>query len=67
MSNGKEQPVVITTEDATAVLKAERDQRVLECGQEIEAVLSKHNCSLDATITLSRGQVIPQIIVAANQ
>ncbi len=38
-----------------------RQERVSACNQEISTVLQKYGCSLDASIMLRAGQVIPNI------
>jgi hypothetical protein len=38
-----------------------RQERITACNKEISTILQKYGCTLDATITLRAGQVIPGI------
>lgn len=55
-----------TTQEAAAILQRERTNRSNRCLQEVNAVLQKHHCRLEAYIVLRAGQVIPQIEVIAE-
>ncbi len=48
----------VTTEGAEEKI---RQERVSACNQEISVVLQKYGCSLDASVMLRAGQVIPNI------
>lgn len=55
------------TEQARVLLQKEREERVKTCQDEIQAVLDKHHCTLDVSVVLRVGQVIPQVQVIANE
>lgn len=55
-----------TPEEAREVLAQTQQEQVQACRQEIDAVLEKHNCRLDASMLLRAGQVIPQVQIVAN-
>lgn len=70
MTNSKE-PVftkaeAISLADAREVLAQDQQANLELCRQEIDAVLEKHNCRLEASVLLRAGQVIPQVKIVAN-
>lgn len=56
----------ISTIDAAAAIAEDRQRREQEATREIEAILQKHDCRLDASVLLRVGQVVPQIQITAN-
>lgn len=46
----------VSTEEAKKTLLKDQEDRRLKCGKEIEEVLKKYNCSLDAYMVLRNGQ-----------
>lgn len=56
----------ISTIDAAAAIAEDKRQREQQATRDIEAVLQKYGCRLDATVILSAGQVIPQIAIIAK-
>lgn len=56
----------ITVEEAEALVQRERVERAGRALREINALLSKYNCRLEAYVVLRAGQVIPQVEVIAN-
>ena len=70
MTNSKE-PVItkaeaISLEDAREVLAQDQQANLQACREEVDAVLEKHNCRLEASMLLRAGQVIPRVTVVAN-
>ena len=70
MTNSKE-PVItkaeaISLEDAREVLMQDQQANLELCRREIDAILEKHNCRLEASVLLRAGQVIPQVKIVAN-
>ncbi len=49
---------VTLTEDQEAQL---RQERITACNQELSIILKKYGCSLDASVMLRAGQVMPNI------
>lgn len=56
----------ISTEQAAATLEANRQTRIQQCSQEIEAALAKHNCEIDVAMLVRAGSVTPQVQVIAK-
>ena len=61
----KENGTISAVEAATAIAEDKR-QREQEATKEVEAVLQKYNCHLEASVLLRSGQVIPQIAIIAK-
>ena len=60
-------PVVSDSKTAAEkILEKERQERITRCGARIQKILEEEKCTLDASILLRNGQVIPQINVIAN-
>ena len=57
---------VITTDDALSILEEAKQKRVNAVSADIQATLEKNNCDIDISVTLSRGQVTPQIRIIAK-
>ena len=58
----------MTTDQMKGMLRAERQQRVTACTNELQELLTKHNCRIEFEIRLkSNGQVEPIMMVLANQ
>ncbi len=57
----------LAADEARALLQKEREERVKACQAEIQAALDKYRCTLDVSVTLRAGQVIPQVQVVANE
>ena len=55
-----------TSEEAREVLMQEQQANLQACRQEIDAVLEKHNCRLEAEMLLRAGQVIPRVQIVPN-
>jgi len=51
----------LTEEDQAQAEEAQRQGRITACNQEISAALQKHGCTLDASVVLRAGQVMPNI------
>jgi hypothetical protein len=47
--------------DLKALLEQEQQERVKKCAEEIDQVLRKHNCILDAVVIVSARGNVPQI------
>lgn len=56
-----------TTEEALAALRGAREQRVTLCRAAIEEALEEYACTLEASVVLRRGQVIPQVEVTPKE
>ncbi len=70
MTNSKE-PVItkaeaISLEDAREVLAQDQQANLELCRREIDAVLEKRNCRLEATMLLRAGKIISRVNVVAN-
>ena len=70
MTNSKE-PVItkaeaISLEDAREVLMQDQQANLELCRREIDAVLEKHNCRLEAVMLLTARGNIPQVKIVAN-
>lgn len=59
----KEQRPTVSADEARKVLEQEQSARMQACSQEIEAVLAKHGCSLDASMVVTTRGVQPSIQV----
>ena len=46
--------------------KEEKEKRTEECRLEVNTVLEKHNCQLDAIMIIGRNGALPQISIVAN-
>lgn len=55
-----------TAEQLKEKLLAEHKEREDNCASEIAEILKKYNCSIDTRVILERGQVIPDILIKAN-
>ena len=51
------------TEEAKLLLETEKQERIKRAGEAIAKILEKENCTLDVSVTLRVGQVIPQIAI----
>ena len=56
----------ITVEEAQAIIAAERQKRVEQCRDEIQAALEKYRCAIEPYVVIRRGAVMPQIEIVAN-
>lgn len=45
----------------------EATERARECGERIQEILEIYNCSLDATLTIGRQGVKPNVFVVAKK
>ena len=53
-------------QELQAAIEQDRQRRATECSAEIQAALDKHRCTLDVSVVLKAGQVIPQIDIVAK-
>ena len=70
MTNSKEPAIIkaeaISLEDAREVLAQDQQANLELCRQEVDAVLEKHNCRLEAVMLLTARGNIPQVKIVAN-
>jgi len=50
----------VTAEAAKLALEKDRQTRIAACTNEMNEILKKHNCTMDATMILKNG-VVPQV------
>jgi hypothetical protein len=62
-TNGHE---VLTTQDARALLQAERKERSEACSEALKGILAQYRCRLEAVVILRAGQVNTEIQVMAE-
>lgn len=62
----EEQKTAISSEEAQKVLEQEKEARIKQCGEEIQASLAKHNCSLTAVIMVAQNGNFPQISIISK-
>jgi len=51
----------MTAEDAARVLRAEIEERVRACSEDLQAVLAKHNCGLAAVAIIEGDRVRSEV------
>lgn len=56
----------LTPTDARAILETEAKTRVERCRVRVQAVLDEEQCTLDVTVLLRAGQVIPQVQIVSK-
>jgi len=52
---------MMDAEQAREVLRVEEQKRLADCQAAIRTVLDRYGCRLDVSVTLRRGEVIPQV------
>jgi hypothetical protein len=67
VSVAKEKKEEITTEKARQILIKENQEKQRKCQQEIQAVLDKFGCVLDASMVVTARGNVPQITIAVKQ
>ena len=53
------------TDKAMRVIEQEKQTRIATCQDEINKILIKNKCQIQAEILLKAGQVIPNIVIVA--
>lgn len=66
MTEKKEEPKPMTSEEMKFVIEQERQGRIEACGREIQGVLQKYNCSLEAQTVIRNNAVASQALIVAN-
>lgn len=56
----------LTATEARAILETEAKARAEACQAEVQAVLDKYHCTIDVSVTLKVGQVIPQVQIVSR-
>ena len=56
----------IGVEKAVEILNLERAERIGRVTKQIQAILDKENCTLEATFILKPNQIIPQIEIVSR-
>lgn len=51
----------MTVEDAARVLRAQMEERVRACSEDLQAVLAKHNCGLAAVAIIEGDRVRSEV------
>ena len=64
---GKKKKEEISTEKARQVLVKENQDKIENCRKEIQAVLDRNGCILDASILVTARGNVPQINIAVRQ
>ena len=58
----------LTPEQMRELLMKDNQKRILDCNEELQELLKKHNCRLEADFTINwNGSVMPRLIILANE
>jgi hypothetical protein len=55
----------LATDEAKQLILKEREERVKLASKEVQEVLDRNKCTLDVSVTLRAGQVIPEVQIVA--
>ena len=66
LTPGKEQEIS-TVEELKAKVAKERSERIRNCELAVREALTKYNCSLDAAMIVTHGNVQSEIRIVANK